>query len=343
MYPRTLLVAGLIALAAGCGPRPKKAPPVADPALRPEEPKPPAVRGEVRTEVIEVAPGGKRVVLAAGPEAGVVLDLVFHLRRGKERIGRARVTGYKMFRCDAQVIESDKPVKVGDLAEADPARQPPEIIRTKVLATGPKGKIVVVGGGGESRLKKGLIGEVRRGGRTVGRIELTDAHAGGEVLAGGAPAKVGDDVVFERKLPEPPVTLHFARHMNGFIEQLRGAARDGKNLLENREAAYKMLRELKEKGVLSVLFPRAKPGLRARFLDVRCSPRRAISAGASSGLAEGDVFEVRHLGKKIGRVKVVTLWGAFASVLPIESNVRPRPGDQAVLVKLAPQKKKPVK
>jgi hypothetical protein len=61
-----------------------------------------------------------------------------------------------------------------------------------------------------------------------------------------------------------------------------------------------------------------------------------IDCGAASGIAEGDVFEVRRGGTKLGRARVVTVWKDFACLTPIDG-MQWRPGDEAVLVELAPE------
>ncbi len=84
-------------------------------------------------------------------------------------------------------------------------------------------------------------------------------------------------------------------------------------------------------------YPRAKLGLSGKVADVRCGPWIAISCGAATGILEGDVFEIRHGGKKLGRAKVSTVWNKFAGLKPLDS-MRWKAGDDAVLVQLAPKK-----
>lgn len=83
-------------------------------------------------------------------------------------------------------------------------------------------------------------------------------------------------------------------------------------------------------------FPRAELGLSGKVVDVRCGTTIAITCGAAAGVREGDVFEIRRGGEKLGRAAAVTVWCDFAGLKPLDA-MRWTAGDDAVLVQLAAQ------
>jgi hypothetical protein len=76
---------------------------------------------------------------------------------------------------------------------------------TAVLYVNPNWHYLIVGQGAEQGIAKGAVGEVRRNGQAIARVEVTDTKPSQAVLdldpaslsAGGTYPKAGDAVVFE--------------------------------------------------------------------------------------------------------------------------------------------------
>jgi hypothetical protein len=129
----------------------------------------------------------------------------------------------------------------------------------------------------------------------------------------------------------------------GHFKKLRDEVRSNhqRALGSLRKASFDTDREVRQtasrafKKIMATRYPRAKIGLRAKVLDVRCPPIIGVSCGVVAGVRDGDVFEIRREGKQLGRARASAVWADFAVLRPLDSMDWKR-GDDAVLVKLAP-------
>jgi len=129
-------------------------------------------------------------------------------------------------------------------------------------------------------------------------------------------------------------------HPKGHFEKLRDDVRG------NRQDALKSLRKAlldTDKEVrrtatkaLPEIMVRADVGLRAKILHIPSSTLIPVDCGMLVGVREGDVFEIRREGEKLGRAKAINVWKDSAGLRPLDRFTWTH-GDDVVLVELAPK------